>query len=102
VTRHEDHWPEGAIANVMRITLFAVSGRVKPTEASCRFAYAVERAAHPSHVTRNSLHCAGADAEIFGSRQHALAGPQLALDSLFQRSINLRTPEPLTPLPWPC
>jgi hypothetical protein len=95
VTTHEHHWPEGAIANVMRITLFAISGRVMPTEASCRFAYAVERAAHPSHVTRNSLQ-AGADAEIFGSRQHALAGPQFALDSLFQRSINLRTPEPLT------
>jgi hypothetical protein len=24
VTTHEHHWPEGAIANVMRITLFAI------------------------------------------------------------------------------
>ena len=54
-------------------------------------ACAVERAA--AHFSGNALNCAAADADILGDRQHALTGPQLALDLLFKRGINLRSPE---------
>ena len=46
-------------------------------------AYAVERAAYPTHFTRDALYGASAGAAFPGDRQHALAGPQMALDSFF-------------------
>jgi len=55
-------------------------------------AYAVERAAHLSHLARDALYCAGADAEILGNR---LADQQFALDSLLQSARGVY------PLLWP-
>lgn len=45
-------------------------------------ACALERALG-SHFRGNPLYRAAADADLFGGRQHALLGPQHALDPLF-------------------
>jgi hypothetical protein len=49
----------------------------------------VERA----KFSRNALNGAGANANLSGDFQNALAGPQLSLDSFFQRLIDLRAAE---------
>ena len=50
----------------------------------------VERA---EHLVLNALHGAGADAQLTGNFQDALAGQQLALDSFFQCWADLWPPE---------
>jgi hypothetical protein len=47
------------------------------------YAYAVERAVHLSHFTRDALHRTSTDTALPSNLQHALAGPQMALDSFF-------------------
>jgi hypothetical protein len=39
--------------------------------------------AHLTHLMRDALHGASADATLPSNLQHALAGPQMALDSFF-------------------
>ncbi|HEV8060238.1 MAG TPA: hypothetical protein VGP68_10210 [Gemmataceae bacterium] len=46
---------------------------------------AVERAA--AHFSGNALDCASANLALPGNRQHALACPQLTLDSFFQGGV---------------
>jgi hypothetical protein len=52
-------------------------------------ACAVERASHLSRLARNALYRAGANATFPSNRQHALTGPQLSLDSLFNGGADL-------------
>jgi hypothetical protein len=42
------------------------------------------------HLTRDPLHRAGADAALSSNLQHALAGPQLSLDSFFNGRVDPR------------
>jgi hypothetical protein len=57
----------------------------------------VERAKFP----RNTLHSAGADANLAGNFEDALPRPQLILDSFFQGLGDLRPPELLTQFDGP-
>jgi hypothetical protein len=64
-------------------------------------ACAVERAAHLSHLTPDTLNRTAANTALGGNLQNALAGPQLSQDSLFDGGVDLGSAELLTLLYGP-
>jgi hypothetical protein len=68
--------------------LFMTPGLARLIVALRGLAWAVERASIPGRLARNTLNGAASNAALGGNLEHALAGPRLTLDSLFQGRID--------------